>query len=314
MTFPLSLRAGARPATTFLLGLAALAPIGCRKEPRPIEQPGTLAVVAGRPIVRDEFDRFVRERLGSAEADRASPEVLSALFDQLVEEEILVAKATGESKERPVDPAARRSAIERFLAKAAASAPPVGPADVEQWYAAHPERFALPERVRLRQILVRTEKEAREVEKRLAAGDPFEAVSKRWSVAPNADRGGAIGTISRGQLPPEFETAVFQLAPGRTTKAISAPSGWHVFLVEEKAVARTVPLDEVRETLREELDRERKEEASRRAIEAVRRGAAVELALDRFPFRYRGDFGGAPPPSPVGAQTTAGSAVSPANP
>ena len=57
----------------------------------------------------------------------------------------------------------------------------------------------------LRQILVPTETEARDVRRRLQK-DPksFEALARARSKAPEAAAGGLMGTFSRGQLPPTW--------------------------------------------------------------------------------------------------------------
>ncbi len=281
-----------RLACSLLLLAAGLA--GCRaRTPNPLESPSVLATIDGRPILRDEFDAFSRTNLGSA-TETATPEVFSALFDQYVEEEVLANRASPAGSPHPAGPAERRAAVEAFLRKAVESAPPVDDADIAKYCEAHPERLALPERVKLRQILVRTQEEAKDIRARLAAGDTFEAVSRKFSIAPNADRGGPIGTITRGQLPPEFEAVIFRLRVGEVSAPVPAPSGYHFFLIESHELARTVPLAEVRGAIRQELEREREEERARGAAVAAVSAARVELAPDHFPFRYRGRWNGAP--------------------
>jgi len=297
------MRAKTAAAVVLSLGLASILETGCGNRPAlPLEEPGTLATVEGRPVTRDELDRFVAERLGGA-ATEATPDVLSSLFDQFVEEEILASKSrtplvSGKIEARSQ---ARRSAAEAFLQRAADSAPPVTPGEVDDDYAAHPERFEFPERIRIRQIEVATEAAAREAQQRLKAGDSFIAVSKKLSRAPNADKGGMVGTITRGQLPLEFEQVVFRLKPKEWSPTVSAPSGYHIFLIESRDAARTIPLAEVREALRQELERERKEEWGRRAVSAALAVARVELAPDHFPFRYKGRWN----PALTGAPETA---------
>ncbi len=67
----------------------------------------------------------------------------------------------------------------------------------------------------LRQILVPTSNEARDVRRRLLR-EPhsFEALARTQSRAPEASAGGLMGTFARGQLPPELEAAAFALRGG----------------------------------------------------------------------------------------------------
>lgn len=272
---------------------------GCRRhEPSPLDRPSTLAVVDGAPISTSEFDRFAAARLGAGAA-AASAEVRSALFDQLVEERILATHATGGTAPPTDDPAAIRDAVEGFLARAAEAAPPVSDAEIEAAWSGTPDRWRLPERVRLSQLIVRTPRQAAEAARRHAGGESFASLSKSLSVAPNADRGGQVGLITRGQLPPEFEQVVFRLAPGRLSAPVAAPSGIHLFLVESRESARQLSLDEARGPIRRELERSRAEDAVRRAVERALSAARVELATEHFSFRYAGRWTTGPAAAPA---------------
>ena len=70
----------------------------------------------------------------------------------------------------------------------------------------------MPEKVSLRQVLVATMAEAREVRRKLGS-DPrtFDSVARAVSKGPEATVGGYMGTFERGQLPPELEQAAFTL-------------------------------------------------------------------------------------------------------
>jgi parvulin-like peptidyl-prolyl isomerase len=70
-----------------------------------------------------------------------------------------------------------------------------------------------PESVTLRQILVATLNEARDVKRRLGRdAREFDTLARSLSKGPEAAMGGYIGSFERGQLPAELEAAAFALA------------------------------------------------------------------------------------------------------
>ena len=95
-----------------------------------------------------------------------------------------------------------------------------------------PEATSIAETVAARHILVRvgqfpggkshTSKQAHaivdQVKKRLDAGEDFSDLARTYSEDPStAKSGGDLGSFGRGKMVPEFENAVFALAPYEVT-------------------------------------------------------------------------------------------------
>ena len=117
-------------------------------------------------------------------------------------------------------------------------------AEVAPYYAEHAGEFAAPETVTVRQILVPTANEARDVRRRLQKRP--QAASRCWrrrvSRGPEASTGGLMGTLRARQLPPELEAAAFALAAGATSDVVQTPLGYHVLRVDARAArARAEP-------------------------------------------------------------------------
>src|SRR5213078_1008008 len=87
-------------------------------------------------------------------------------------------------------------------------------AEIRAYYAQHPSEFRSGEEVHVRQILVHDEATANDITGRLRKGESFEDLSRQYSLAPNAKKGGEIGYVSRGELPKMFEEEIFSLKPG----------------------------------------------------------------------------------------------------
>ena len=186
---------------------------GCRPE-RGVPDPVILEL--GEQVVRrSDFERH----LASIEARGGAPlapEVRAALFEPFLEERILAleARTRGLVKEgATVDE--EQAAVERLLADEVLAHVKVGPEEVTQHCQQHLGEFDTPEMVVLRQIVVPTSNEARDIRRRLLrAPRSFEALARTQSRGPEASAGGLMGTFARGELPKELEEAAFALAAG----------------------------------------------------------------------------------------------------
>lgn len=81
-------------------------------------------------------------------------------------------------------------------------------------------------------ILVKTEEQAREILKKLDAGESFEKLAQENSLCSSSKRGGSLGEFGRGQMVREFEKAVFSAKKGEIV-LVKTQFGWHVIKVED---------------------------------------------------------------------------------
>ena len=77
-------------------------------------------------------------------------------------------------------------------------------------------------------ILVKSEKEAKEVLDRLKKGEKFSSVAKAFSNCPSGKQGGDLGTFTRGKMVKEFEKAAFALNKGETSAIVKTQFGCHI--------------------------------------------------------------------------------------
>lgn len=59
-------------------------------------------------------------------------------------------------------------------------------------------------------ILVKTEKEAENLKKKLAKGASFGDLAKKYSTCPSGKKGGSLGEFSPGQMVKAFDNVVFK--------------------------------------------------------------------------------------------------------
>jgi parvulin-like peptidyl-prolyl isomerase len=247
-----------------------------------------VATIGGRGVTLDAVVAAITAQTNKPLAE-VDPELAAALFEAYLEEELVLA-ASGEPADRSLSGAGRTArARDLLMSLCPPPAPPTG-LEVDAYLAAHPDMAPRGERLLLRQLVLPDQPSARAAQERARRGEEFAALSRELSRAPNAATGGALGWVERGQLPPEFEAAVFPLAAGAVSVPVASSAGWHVFKVVERRTggapdANTVAL--ARAMLAAET-----EEAARRACLhslAARVGVAV-LPGKAAPFPIRNPF------------------------
>ena len=180
---------------------------------------------------------------------------------------------------------ARESALFDRYVRDVVAAGIVTDKDVRDYYDAHPDDFATPEKVHVRHIVVavtnagpapKTDGQALEEISHIAAelraadvssamGKPdeatmaklrlahFEDAAKKYSEDSSAESGGDLGWMSKGQLDPTFEAAAWGLKPGVISGVVHSKFGYHLIYVEGKEPAGVEPFDAVKSGIREYL-------------------------------------------------------------
>ena len=83
-------------------------------------------------------------------------------------------------------------------------------------------------------ILLNKEKDADNIMARLAKGENFEDLAKRFSKCPSKSKGGSLGWFKRGEMVKEFEDACFNGKTGDIVK-VKTEFGYHIIkIVDQK--------------------------------------------------------------------------------
>ncbi len=127
-----------------------------------------------------------------------------------------------------------------------------------------------PEEVRIRLILVGTDKEATDAIKEIQGGADFADVARRISKDPTSARGGEVAFASRENLLPEIGSVAFALPPGQMAPyPVRAAGAWYIVRTEERRHSETPPYPVVREILLHTMEREGVPAAIKEAMDQV---------------------------------------------
>lgn len=247
---------------------------------------------AGVEVAPEKVD----ERIAKISEQFTSPEVLN--------ERLAAAGVSEEAFRRQITDALK---IEKLLEEQA-PASEVTEAEVEEFYTANPDNFQEPEQVQASHILITvgpedTEEQKEEKRKQLADikeeieddDAEFAEMAKKHSACPSASNGGDLGTFGRGQMVPEFEEVAFALEPGDLSDVVETQFGYHLIKLAEHNEARTTPLEEAREKIKNFLQNQRREKVIVGYLTSLRNGTSIKYAEGFEPPPPAQSF---PPPQP----------------
>ena len=163
--------------------------------------------------------------------------------------------------------------------------------EIGEYYRKHREDYDGKEAVRIRQILLLLPKEenpavkeklradADAIHKRLLNGEPFEPLSAKFSQGPAAAEGGDIGYIEKGMIHSEVEDAAFSLPLNQISGVIESSVGFHIVQVVDRRGAGIKAIENVREEIREKIDREKMEKKFGEWLAELRKKSHIEIKL-----------------------------------
>ncbi|MTI71270.1 MAG: hypothetical protein FH751_13550 [Firmicutes bacterium] len=119
--------------------------------------------------------------------------------------------------------------------------------EAKEYYMRTRDKF---DKVKARHILVKTEKEAKEIKGKLDNGEDFIELAKEKSTGPSAPNGGDLGYFTKGRMLPEFEETAFSLKEGEVSDPVKTQYGYHIIKVEDKKVSLEDNKEEVKDDLK----------------------------------------------------------------
>ena len=127
--------------------------------------------------------------------------------------------------------------------------------------------------VRARHILVETEDQAKDVVKRLKAGEDFAKLAGELSKDPGSGKeGGDLGYFTKERMVPEFSAAAFAMEPGQISDPVKSQFGFHVIKVEDKRDKQVPKFEEVKDQIEQFMYRKSQQDV----IMALRAAAKIE--------------------------------------
>ena len=170
--------------------------------------------------------------------------------------------ASGLTMDRLRDQLKRTLIVQRVVGREVNSKVDLSDDALRLVYEREKETWRIPERAHIAEILVGADTDARGAERkaneaslRLKSGAKWDDVVKEYSEGAGRDRGGDLGTVSRGELAAEIDRAVFSLPAGGVSDPIGTRHAWHIVKLLQKFPVTYKPFNEVKaEILKKEQE------------------------------------------------------------
>ena len=82
-----------------------------------------------------------------------------------------------------------------------------------------------------RHILVKTEAEAAQLKARIAKGEAFDVLARKFSICPSGKRGGDLGEVRPGQMVKAIDQVIFKKALREVHGPVKSQFGYHLVQV-----------------------------------------------------------------------------------
>ncbi|MCF7869928.1 MAG: peptidyl-prolyl cis-trans isomerase [Candidatus Omnitrophica bacterium] len=224
-----------------------------------------LAKVNGWAIGLDDF----KQRLDALKAmvpqeqrgQELSKEDKKNILQELVNLQILskVANEKGMDKDKDVKEAVenfKNSLLTQKLREKITTDIIITEAEITNFYNTNRLAFQQPEERKVREIVVGSESQAKNILIRLLQGENFSALARTVSISKSAGRGGDLGYITpdpEKRFQKFWETA-FTTDKGETSSYFKGPDGHYIVKVEDIRGGEARPLAEVKDQVRQYLE------------------------------------------------------------
>jgi parvulin-like peptidyl-prolyl isomerase len=283
-------------------------------------QSETAAVQIGtKDYSRSDLDRYFDGRLSEFREPAYLDQVKSNLLESFIEEKLLLIKAeqtgiksnpqtvrimmekikaTGagnsdENADSDQEVELQRAVednlkMQQYLHDFVAKNVSVSDRECESYYKEHLGDYVQNDVVRVSEILVDDLGLAQKLLAMLKekSSKNFGDLARVYSKGASAADGGYLGSFQRGELPDEFEKAIFVLAPGASSKIVSTKYGYHIFGVQQRIPAHQQKFIEVHDQIREKLLLEREREIIDRELASLRKSIPVVIHRESLDFNY----------------------------
>jgi len=287
---PLGLRAAIRTgiAGSLTIGLFFLA--ACHKT----SGTGVIATVGDQKISREELVRTIAEM---KLPDKVPASVPSDVLNRLIDRALINQEAEREGlATEPAISRKIRNSRERILRQALIQQKVdaqvhVTDADVRTYFDQHKNEIKQPGFVVVRQLILPDLKTAQGVARSLKKTHGFARAIQHY-------KGGPVGKIFEGTVPPQFSKYFFNTPKGQVTGPLALKDGVHYFKIDRVEPGKLLSFDEAKSGISQFLTSQQKQERYQAFLNSLR--AKTKISIDQ---KGLGEV--------MGASTTASSGATP---
>jgi parvulin-like peptidyl-prolyl isomerase len=270
----------------FLCLFSVLSLVGCSKQGFQTSSQEVLAKVNGEPVLLSEFlVNFGQLKAQQDEISQTNPKLMGPLKSRALNEVLILALLKKEAAKKQLRVAKeevegrlsnwkdgyppggfeemlrKQNTTEDFLRKRISdqllvekltetlfgTETMVSDEEMQNYYKQHQPEFLRPARIHALQIVVPTAEEAAKIRQEIVAGQiTFESAARKYSLSPDAAKGGDLGFFSKDEKIAAFNKA-FSQNVGEISAPIQSAYGIHLLKVVEKQPSKKLAFQEAKE-------------------------------------------------------------------
>lgn len=156
--------------------------------------------------------------------------------------------------------------------------------EIKDYYNSHLQDFVLPEAVKTKHILVKSEKEAKDIIAQLKGlkgkklDEKFSELAKTKSIDPSAkNNGGDLPYATASDLVPEYYNAAKKLKKGEISAPVKSNFGYHIIMTQDIKEQRQGSLEEARASIDNGLRNQKQQELLKAQTEKMLKDANLKM-------------------------------------
>ena len=241
-----------------------------------------LAKVNGKEITSADVDAVIAQmdpQIKNSPREMIEPMLVDQLIDiALINEKVATANLENDADVQKILAKAKQQVLQEvYLSKAVEAK--ITTEMLKKEYSKYASAYAKEkgEEIKASHILVDSEDKAKEIIKKLEAGEDFAALAKEKSSCPSSARGGDLGYFSKKDMVPAFSDAAYKLKVGEYTKVpVKTEFGWHVVKLTDRRAAKAPSFDEIKDQLKNSVAKD----VIRSIVEDLHKTAKIEKFYD----------------------------------
>jgi peptidyl-prolyl cis-trans isomerase C len=245
-----------------------------------------LAEVNGGSITTGDFERELKNLPEYLKAMAETPQGRKEMLDTMVIRELILQQASkdgldkGPELEAKLQDLRKRLIVESFLKKKVETEAQVSDDDLKKFYEQNKDKFKSGDQMKASHILVKTEKDAKDLLVQIKAGGNFEELAKKNSVDASSAKGGDLGWFGKGSMVPVFEKAAMLLKENQVSEVVKSDFGFHIIKLTGKRAAGTRPLEEVKDQIKGAIMPTKQQEVFQKIKEELKKSAKINVKED----------------------------------
>jgi parvulin-like peptidyl-prolyl isomerase len=152
--------------------------------------------------------------------------------------------------------------------------------ELHDYYDKNHKEFHKKEQVKALHIMVESEEEIREIQKKLRSKQKnFAALAMKFSLGPEGAEGGDLGYFEAGQMPEEFDD-IFKLKINKVSDIIKTPYGFHLLKVVDKVKERKMNFEESKSRVKKILLQHLQDQAFQKWFVKLKQDSKIEIKYE----------------------------------